>query len=57
MYILAESSKKKDENVYRFALIALRGELLERERDSFGISYTGYLLLRKRGRERATNNK
>ena len=54
MYILAESSKKKDENVYRFAL---RGELLERERDSFGISYTGYLLLRKRGRERATNNK
>jgi hypothetical protein len=27
----------KDENVHRFALIAIRGELLERERDSFGI--------------------
>ena len=35
----------KDENAHRFALSAIRGELLERERDSFGIlQYTGYLL-------------
>ena len=36
-------------------ICALRGELLERERDSFGILYTGYLLSIvkiKRGRER-----
>ena len=50
--------KNKDENGNRFALSALREELLERERgrekqkdrkrkrerDSFGILYTGYLL-------------
>ena len=40
----------KDENFHRFALSAIREELLERERekererDSFGILYTGYLL-------------
>ena len=41
----------KEENVHRFALGAIRGKLLERERekkkkegDSFGILYTGYLL-------------
>ena len=34
-------SQNKDENVHR---CAIRGELLERERDSFGILYTGYLL-------------
>ena len=28
--------KKKDENVYRFALSAIRGELLERERERDG---------------------
>ena len=33
----------KEENVHIFALRAIRGELLERERDSFGILYTGYL--------------
>ena len=33
-----------NENVHRFAFIARKGELLERERDSFGILYTGYLL-------------
>ena len=32
----------KDENVHRFALSAIRGELLER--DSFVKLYTGYLL-------------
>jgi hypothetical protein len=47
-------SENKDENVHRFALSAITGELLkrererekkrERERDSFGILYTGYLL-------------
>ena len=43
----------KDENVHRFALSAIRGELLERERDSFGILNTGYLLsLEKREREK-----
>ena len=40
--------ENKDENVHRFALSAIRGELLERERekeiDSFGILYTDYLL-------------
>ena len=34
----------KDENVHRFALSAMRGKLLERERDNFGILFTGYLL-------------
>ena len=40
----------KDENVHRFALRATRGKLLEtgrekeRDRDSLGILYTGYLL-------------
>ena len=38
----------KDKNVYRYALSAIRGELLEseneKERDSFGILYTGDLL-------------
>ena len=29
--------KNKDENVHRFELSTLRGELFERERDSFGI--------------------
>ena len=35
-----------DEKVHRFALSAIRGEVLERERvrDSFWILYTGYLL-------------
>ena len=28
-----ESSKDKDENAHRFALIAIRGKLLERERE------------------------
>ena len=43
-------STNKDENVHRFALSAIRGEHLERERkrkiekDSFEILYTGYLL-------------
>ena len=32
----------KDENVHRFAC-AIRGELLERKRDSFEILYTGYI--------------
>jgi hypothetical protein len=36
--------KNKDENVNRLALRVIRGELLERERDSFGILYTVYLL-------------
>ena len=35
--------KNKDENVHRIALSAIRGELLERDRDSFGILFTGYL--------------
>ena len=34
--------QNKDENVQRFALSAITGELLER--DSFGILYTGNLL-------------
>ena len=34
----------KEENAHRFVLSAIRVELLERERDSFGILYTGYLL-------------
>ena len=47
----------KDENAHRFALNAIRGELFKRERDSFGISYMGYLLSivkieRDRDRER-----
>ena len=36
----------KDENVHRFALSAIRGELWrerERERDSFGILYWDYI--------------
>ena len=33
-------SLNKDENVHRFELSAIREELLERERDSFGIFYT-----------------
>ena len=45
----------KDKNAYRFALSAKRGKLLERERDSFGILYTGYLLsIVKIKRERET---
>ena len=42
--------KNKDDNVHRFALTAIIGELLEREREkererkSFGILYAGYLL-------------
>ena len=44
----------KDENVHKFALSEIRGELLEREkgkvRYSFGILYTGYLLSVKRER-------
>ena len=52
-------SHRKDENVHRFALIALRGELLERERESSRILYTGYPLSiakikRETGRERAS---
>ena len=47
----------KDENGHRFALNAIRGVLFERERNSFGILYTGYLLSivkikRERERER-----
>ena len=42
----------KDKNVHRFALSAIRGELLERERDSFEIFLTGYLLSIVRLRER-----
>ena len=34
----------KDDNVHRFALSAITGKLLERERDSFRILYPGYLL-------------
>ena len=34
----------KDENVHKFALSDIRGELLESERYSFGILYKGYLL-------------
>ena len=34
----------KDKNAHRFALSAIRGELLESERDSFGILCMGYLL-------------
>jgi hypothetical protein len=33
--------EKKDENVHRFALSAIRGELLEKE---IVLGYTGYLL-------------
>ena len=58
--------KNKDENVHRFALIVIRGWLLEREkekdrvkerdreRDSFGILYTVYLLsiVKREERER-----
>ena len=49
--------RNKDENVHRFALSAIRGDLLEgerekkRERDSFGILYTGYLFIVKIKRE------
>jgi hypothetical protein len=34
----------QERNSQRKTLSAIRGELLERERDSFGILYTGYLL-------------
>ena len=58
MLIELNKNYNKDENVHRFALSAIRGELLERkwkrekekerekkrERDSSGILYTGYLL-------------
>ena len=40
----SEFLENKDENVHRLALSAIRGELLEREGDSFGILYIGYLL-------------
>ena len=45
-----ETKKNKDKNVHKNALNAIRGDLLEgerekvRERDSFGILYTGYIL-------------
>ena len=45
-------TRNKDENVHRYALSAISGEFLERERDSFGILYTGYLLSILRLRER-----
>ena len=35
----------KDENAHRFALSAIREELLERKGDCFGILYSGYLLI------------
>ena len=46
----------KDENAYRFALSAIRGELLEREKEIV-LGYTGYQLSivkikRERRRER-----
>ena len=41
---LWDTETNKYENFHRFALSAIRGELLERERYSFGILYTGYLL-------------
>ena len=50
MLIRRSLLKNKDETVHRFALSALRGELLEREREkdrereSIGILFTGYLL-------------
>ena len=54
----------KDENVHKFALSAIRGELLERkkksERYSFGMLYTGYLLSIvkiKKERERESERK
>ena len=57
----------KEEDVHRYALSAIREELLEREkkeRDSFGILYTGYLLSivkikweNEKERDRATNDK
>ena len=34
----------KDENVHRFALSPIKGELLESKRDRFGILCTAYLL-------------
>ena len=36
----------KDENVHRFSLSEIIGKILERgrEKDSFGILYTGYIL-------------
>ena len=38
-------AKNKDENVHRFALGAIEGNFWrEKERDSFGILYAGYLL-------------
>ena len=37
--------QNKEENAHRFALSAIRGEPFERERDSFGILYTGHLLV------------
>ena len=44
--ICGKSRINKDVNDHRFVLSALRGELLERERerDCFWILYTGYLL-------------
>ena len=45
IFVPKMASKKqsnKDENVHRFALTTIKGELLERE--SFGILYTGYIL-------------
>ena len=60
--------ENKGENAHRFSLSAIRGELLERERDNFGILYTGYLLsivkiekeierMREREREREREKK
>ena len=42
--LIPKNIRYKDENAHRFALNATRGKLLERERESFGILYTGYLL-------------
>jgi hypothetical protein len=37
----------KDKNAHRFVFNAIRGELLERKRDTFGILYMGYLLSKR----------
>ena len=42
-WIFCNFEVNEDENVRRFALSAIRGGVLERERHSFGILYTGYL--------------
>ena len=56
-WIFCNFEVNEDENVHRFALSAIRGGVLERERDSFGILYKGYLksrvkIKRERNKER-----